>query len=332
MAAYRSQKTISPKEAEFAIVPKEQAANIIFKSEDGGKTWQDFSLGLPEKMQVRCVYSEGGEIFLGAEGGGLYHGSNPNMGLWEREEVGGIFSNFSGIFPSERVIGIFPGHSGPYACISQGGFFRKIKGTSLWQPMHNSLEDNSVREVVEIPDGTIFVTCHNGIYKSEDDCKTWKHVFSKGWVSGLVTEGDVLVCSGADGLFRSADKGEHWAQVLSDKDVSYNTSVIQGRFAAVSLAASRRNSAIVNSLHTSADGGKTWQLMNDTQWPVQDIYELKQAGKYLFSSNKNGISCSTDGGKNWELVRPSTDTSKMVLLHLAVSGQTVFFVIMREGC
>ncbi|WP_217451979.1 beta propeller repeat protein [Mucilaginibacter humi] len=66
------------------------AVNIIFKSADGGHTWQDISEGLPEKLQKTGVWSGGlfandRGIYLRA-GNGVYH-SEPNSTthFWTKE-------------------------------------------------------------------------------------------------------------------------------------------------------------------------------------------------------------------------------------------------------
>lgn len=325
MSAFQGRETISPDALQLAAAPNGQAANILFESADGGQTWQDLSPGLPANLKVHCIFAQNGELFLGAENGGVYHSLRPESGFWEREEL-------SLAFPSETVGSIFPGQSGPYANALEGGFFQKIAGTNLWRPMHEALQDKRVYAVAENPDGSIVIGCDSGIYKSVDGGKTWKYIFIEGWATNLVAAGGVLLCNGAEGLLRSTDGGEHWDCVLPDKGGYYTASVIKGGFAALRVAGPWRTAAEAAPLRTSADGGKTWQPLDDVPFPAGGIYELVQAGEYLFCSHENGISRSGDGGASWELVRPFSDPDKMTRLTLAVSGNTVYAVIVRAGC
>src|SRR6186713_3145672 len=60
---------------------KNGPANIVFKSTDGGQTWQDISKGLPENLQKDSIrgtsfFANDKGLFLRV-GDGLYH-STPN--------------------------------------------------------------------------------------------------------------------------------------------------------------------------------------------------------------------------------------------------------------
>src|SRR5438046_644184 len=79
---------------------KSGVANIVFKSTDGGQTWQDISEGLPENSQGDGFFANDGGLYLRA-GNGLYH-SQPNSTapFWKKE-----------IFPDEHS-SIAPGKTG----------------------------------------------------------------------------------------------------------------------------------------------------------------------------------------------------------------------------
>ena len=87
---------------------KPGVANIVFKSTDGGQTWQDISKGLPENLQKDSIrgnsfFANDKGLYLRA-GKGLYH-SKPNATapFWNKE-----------IFPDEHS-SIAPGKSGIFA-------------------------------------------------------------------------------------------------------------------------------------------------------------------------------------------------------------------------
>jgi len=308
-----------------AIPDKQQAskkslpttANVIFQSTDGGQTWNDVSEGLPERIAVGRVFAAGDEIYLASESG-LYHRNAALVApLWEKES-----------FLSEKVTDVFPGQNGLYVSSYKNGFFKGIPGTGIWTPMHNALEDKTVRAVLETSNGSIFVGCESGIYKSTDGGGSWKHVFADNGVNDFAASGDVLLCGGYKGLLRSTDGGESWSLVLANDGSAFNTKRIEGGFITATDGSLRRNDA-PNKLYTSTDEGKTWQRTDTGLSLAWDIYDIAQAGSYLFCSTDTGISRSADGGKTWELVLPHSDEQKR--FHLAIAGEMIFAVLVF-GC
>ncbi|WP_198175205.1 WD40/YVTN/BNR-like repeat-containing protein [Spirosoma telluris] len=74
---------------------KAGAANIIYKSTDGGQTWQDISEGLPEGLQGDGFFATNSGFYLQAENG-LYH-NNPNAiaPFWEKESFPNQYSSIA---------------------------------------------------------------------------------------------------------------------------------------------------------------------------------------------------------------------------------------------
>ncbi|MCC6282918.1 MAG: exo-alpha-sialidase [Saprospiraceae bacterium] len=310
------------------------AKDIIFQSLDGGQTWQDVSAGLPEGLYVSCVFAADGEVILGT-GKGLYRSSTISpVPVWEKD-----------FFVNEEISGITQGTNGRYYCSYENGVFQEIANAGIWISRFNNLEDKTIRTVLETGDGALFLGTNSGIYKSADGGVNWKKVYSGGMVLNLVASGDVLIGGGMQGVLRSTDGGEHWDNVLNDNIFAKRTGLLQNRF--VTILGTEDPSVInpegiTSRLRFSADGGKTWQRMEQTLLPLQgmydmdedlsqarDLYDIIQVGEYLFCSFDTGIFRSSDQGKTWELVLPSTD--KRVLSSMTVSGK-VIYAIAGGGC
>lgn len=285
-------------------------AGVIFQSTDGGQTWQDISAGLPDFLEVNCVFACSDKVFLGSESG-LYRTALSDAPVWEKD-----------ILLPEKITRFFPGQGGPYACSFGSGFFQNISGTDIWIPAHQTLTDKTVRTVLETPDGAVFVGCDSGIFKC-DDGNTWKKVFAEGMVMSLVAADDsVLIGAGIRGVLRSTDGGEHWNWVMTEYGAAFQTGFIEEGIAALTYDGESKR------MHTSADNGKTWQTPDEGLSPVRFMNDIKQAGAYLFCSLDGGIYRSSDQGKTWKLVFPANGKK---WINLAVSGQTVFAVMM-QGC
>lgn len=288
------------------------AANIVFQSADGGQTWQDFSAGLPPKLAVGRVYADDNSIYLASENALYYRGTALVAPVWAND-----------FFLGEHISDIFPGKNGLYATAYGDGFFKGIPGTNFWNPMDHALRDKTIRCVLETPDGTVFVGCESGLYKSADGGKSWDQMLAKEGVNSLTRSGDVLICAVSGGLLRSTDGGQHWAPVLTGQGGAFGTTCIDGGLVAITDGGQWREGK-PNRLFTSTDGGKTWQRIDAGLPLTRNIHSVRQAGKYLFCSTDAGISRSADGGKTWKLVRARANENEV--LSLAVSGNTIFAV------
>jgi photosystem II stability/assembly factor-like uncharacterized protein len=227
---------------------KTEAANLIFKSTDGGQTWQDISEGLPENLQEDGFERDGlfandSGLYLRA-GNGLYH-SKPNSTapFWKKE-----------IFPDKQG-SIAPGKTGIFAYNYDGQFLQKINGTNTWSPMYTNFQENEIRTVFETAGGTVFIGSNNGLFKSTNSGKTWKQVHTGGWVMKLVESNGVLMATSQNGILRSTDDGENWDCVLHEGGVGIAIERIQGGFAAITY----NTESETRRVRTSYDGGKTWQ-------------------------------------------------------------------------
>ena len=258
---------------------KAGAANIVFKSTDGGQTWQDISEGLPENLQEDDFQRDGffandSGLYLRA-GNGIYH-SKPNSTapFWKKE-----------IFPDEQG-SIAPGKTGIFAYNYDGQFLQKINGTSVWSPMYTNFQEKEVRTVFETAGGTVFIGSDNGLFKSTNSGKTWKQVHTGGWVMKLVESNGVLMATSQRGILRSTDDGENWDCVISEGGVGIAVERIKGGFAAITYNTESKTRRV----RTSYDGGKTWQPI-DAGLPADlSIASIIEVGEYFFCGHPTGFS------------------------------------------
>lgn len=332
---------------------KVEKAKMVFKSIDGGQTWQDVSKGLPELAKNN--YSVGRDAFFAHDNGfwltaenGIYH-SNPNSATpyWSKE-----------LLPAEHS-SIASGKTGLYAFNYWGGILQRANGTSTWSPVYTNFQYKKIRSIFETTEATVFIGSDYGLFKSVDNGKTWKQVYAGGGVGKLVESNAVLVATSSKGIIRSADAGENWELAISEGGVGIDVARIEGGFAAISFSTASHTRRI----RTSYDGGKTWQPIdaglpgqtiiesilrpfnagnpvqgstdsvwhsNQTDLPAQAfITSIIQVGESFFCGHPDGIFKSSDKGKTWKLLLPSIENK---VFKLFVSGNVIYAIPQNGGC
>jgi photosystem II stability/assembly factor-like uncharacterized protein len=324
---------LKEKDAAKVIRNKQGLGNTVFKSTDGGQTWQDISKGLPENLRENGI--RGDSIFANDKGlflrvgNELYHSTpNATAPFWTKE-----------ILPDEHS-SIAPGKSGIFAYNYWGVNLKKTNGTSVWSPIFDFSHEPRIRSVFETAGGTIFIGTDEGLFKTANSGKTWKHVYAGAYVGHLAELNGVLLATGMRRIIRSTDNGENWALVISDSSVVFDVKQIKGGFAAMTSTSASNPRGI----RTSYDGGKTWQpndagnkVVIDSIWrtwndrPLVKAFQtfITQVGENLLCVHRYGIFKSSDKGKTWKLLLPSV---KDKVFNLFGSGNVIYAIPSKGGC
>lgn len=314
---------------------KDGTAKLVFKSTDGGQTWQNISEGLPEKLRKDSI--KGNSFFANDKGlflrvgNGVYHNvPNATAPIWARE-----------ISPDEHA-GIAPGKPGISTFNYWGVNLKKANGTSIWSPIFVNFQEPRVRSAFETAGGTIFIGIDRGFFKTDNDGETWRHVHTGELVGNLAESNGVLVAISRGGIIRSTDNGENWSVVSSGGSVAFDVKKIKGGFAAISSSSAPGTRGLI----TSYDGGITWQPIeagpgnkalidsirrtwNDRHRVQAFMTSIIQVGENFFCAHRDGIFRSSDKGKTWKLLLPSVDDK---VFNLFVSGSVIYAVPSKGGC
>ena len=229
---------------------------------------------------------------------------------------------------------------------SQGGIFKTTNGGADWYPVFDQFSYTSISSIVYDPadeniiyagtgdhniSGYPFVG--NGIYKSTDGGESWTQMGldATGIVSRIIvdhtnsaiiyaaTMGKPFAPDNDRGLYKSADGGQSWSQILFLGD---STGVIDIAMHPVDpniiLAAGwdriRNNSTSIISgqgakIHRTTDGGQTWTILTnglpqDDQSRIGLTTSLNNPGRFYAeyinpNLNVGGIYETSDAGDSW---------------------------------
>jgi len=316
---------------------KAGTAEIVFKSIDGGQTWQDIGKGLPENLRKDSI--RGNSFFANDKGlflrigNQLYHSTpNATAPFWTKA-----------IFHDEHS-NIAPGKSGIFADDYWSINLKKTNGTSIWSTIFEKFPGTRM-SAFETAGGAILIGTDKGLFKTANDGKSWKLVHTGGFVGNLAESNGVLVAVSWKSIIRSVDNGENWTVVDSGGGAAFDVKQIRDGFVAIT-SSSDQLSPNTGRLRTSNDGGKTWQPLeagvqdkvfidsisrtwNDRPRMQAFMAQIMQVGEKLFCVYRDGIFTSSDKGKTWQLSLPSV---KNKVLNLFVSGNVIYAIRSKGGC
>ena len=313
-------------------------AGGVWKTIDGGANWTPLfdkenisSIGAiavaPSDHNV--VYAGTGEAAIRGNttyGIGVYKSIDAgktwkNVGLKDSRQIGALI-----VDPKNADIVLVAALGHAFGPNQERGIFRTADGGKTWTKVLSKDENTGGIDVVFDPNNSNIVFASlwqarrqpwffssggpgSGLYRSEDNGVTWKHLEGNGLPDGILGKIGVAV-SGADpnriyaiieakegGLYRSDDAGQHWSRVNED-----------GRFRQRAwyfskVYADPKSADTVYLLNTglfrSVDGGKNFTLLPARHGDHHGFWIDPQNPLRVANANDGGASISTDGGKAW---------------------------------
>jgi photosystem II stability/assembly factor-like uncharacterized protein len=256
----------------------------VYKSIDAGKTWKNIGLKDSRQIGALIVDPRNAEVVLVAALGHAF-GPNPERGIFRTTDGGKTWAKV--LSKDENTGGIdivFDPHN------------PNIVFASLWQARRQPWFFSSGGP-------------GSGLYRSEDNGVTWKHLEGNGLPNGILGKIGVAV-SGADsnriyaiieakegGLYRSDDAGQHWSRVNEDGRFRQRAWYFSKVYADPKSA---DTVYLVNTgLFRSVDGGKNFTLLPARHGDHHGLWIDPRNPDRIGNANDGGVSISIDGGKTW---------------------------------
>ena len=263
----------------------------VYKSIDGGATWQN--MGLPETRHISRIVVDGRNpdtVFVAAMG----H-------LWGPNEERGVFKTTDGGKNWRKVLYVNPDTGAADLALD---------------PSDSNILYAAAYEHRRLPYRYTGGGKGSGLYKSTDGGETWRKL-TKDLPQGIVGRIGIaisrsnpnavyaLVEQAEPGLWRSEDKGENWTRMT---DARTTRQVNSRPFYYSQVRVDPADDKVVYVISTngfvSSDMGKTFRLFTaGTHVDHHALWIDPRNPQHLIIGNDGGIDISYDQGKNWQAVQ-----------------------------
>ena len=233
---------VSPSDARQIVLGTH---NGLFRSSDGGKTWQAAELGGQDAMNL----ARGGKEVVWAAGHNVLARSLDGGATWENVRPSGL--------PGLDVHGfaVDPRDTKTlYAAIAGQGLYRSTDGGSSFSPVSREVGPG-VFALAVTPDGRLLAgEGRQGLMVSTDGGRSWRLGLQASLVGLALNPGDPQrILATGPGVLLSTDGGRSWRQVLE----------LEEGAGPVAWSKSDPSLAYVvgfdRTLYRTADGGESWR-------------------------------------------------------------------------
>ncbi len=286
-------------------------AGSVFRSVDGGQTWEEAGFGLPPlTIFALAIDPETGALYAGPE----------RSGVWRSTNSGDAWSTFGGglgdVFVGSLSVGA--NHAVYASSIGSGVFVNTGAG---WTPSSHGLASPMIADVESVGGVLVAATLDAGVFRSINSGANWTWSSSgltTSRVSSLTVDPIVasrIYAATPDGVFRSDNAGESWTAVNTGMRGVNTWSVTVDPSAASNLYAGTNG----HGVYRSTNGGATWIAAN-TGLSIPDVRIVAPgaAGAVFAGTVGGGVSRSTNGGVTWSGA-VTLDLSNSFVLAVAVN-------------
>jgi photosystem II stability/assembly factor-like uncharacterized protein len=251
-------------------------AALIYRSADGGATWQPAAAGLPTDVDANTGVVD---LLLDPTDPDVLYVALHRRGIWRSDDAGATWQNLSGeaLAADEDVIALAldPGAPAALYALSADGLI-VLGGDGRWTARNRGLPDpqtvvyNGLALDPTDP-GTLYIATNpEGLYRTTNGGRVWRennYQLGQGVrnVKGVAVSagGDLFVSLRGVGLLRSADDGRTWTP--SQEGITF-TNTLFGTISAPVFDPNQPDVALTynsDGVFRSADGGATWQRLSD---------------------------------------------------------------------
>jgi photosystem II stability/assembly factor-like uncharacterized protein len=276
--------------------------NGLFRSSDGGKTWNSLHDGLRDENIRALVISP----------------SSPNMiyagtskGIFLSEDDGNHWTDWfeesSGLSSMDiRDLAIHPENSELLYAATSGGLFASQDEGDTWEPTGNLSQENQDVRFIRFSSKarSLYIGTAGGIFKSVDGGKHWDKKWEDALPSplsliSLDTDPEFIYAGVAEGLLKSYNRGITWVKDTTLDEAARQLTVDPKDTTHIYLGTDHH-------IFVSPDGGDTWNSLEFgedngiTLNRLALIHSSRQSSPTLIAGTSRGLFISKNEGRTWE--------------------------------
>jgi len=287
----------------------------VFKSLDGGKTWQHMGLENTLTIARIIIHPKNPDIVYVASPGHEWT-NNRERGVFKTTDGGKTWEKILYINEKTGATDIVMDPSDPntlYAATWQrirkkwndprnekgytgSGIYKTTDGGKTWRPINKGLPEARYRGRIGID---LCAAKPNVIYAFIDNYEIVRESYGEESDAYGRPKGGVI--RGAT-VYRSDNSGETWTRVSEYNKYMEDLSGTYGWvFGQIKVDPVNENKVYVMGLflNISEDGGKTYRTLDGMHMDHHGLWIDPENTDYLVNVNDGGLAISYDGGKNW---------------------------------
>lgn len=263
------------------------AGDGVYRSMDGGKTWDHIGLGESHFIGEIVVHPDNADIaWVAALGHAFGTEGNEERGVFKTTDGGNTWTKVLYNNPRAGAVDIEIDPTNP-----------RILYASLWEAYRNPWEMSSGGP-------------GSGLYKSTDGGETWENISQRpGMPKGILGKIGVAISpvnpdrvwaiieNDNGGVFRSDDSGKTWRRINSDRSLRqrawYYTHIVAG-------TESENEVYVLNvGFYKSTDGGSSFDRIGTPHGDHHDLWISPKDGDRMIVADDGGGQVSYNDGNSW---------------------------------